>query len=964
MRLIGKSFLLVLVGALLIVLGPANAEEPLEGVLAGGRVIDPESGLDAVRDVGIRDGRIVAISEEPLDKELSPGGLQIEADGLVVAPGFIDLHAHGQSDDAIRYRIRDGVTTALELEVGYSHIANWLASRQGRMRTHYGASVSHSAVRALAMPALREAVRIAEPQLKAAAVADEPLMAQSQIDLFDRARNASLPEDARDELYRLFDQGLREGGLGFGVSHQYYPGATRREILDVFRLAARRQAPIFVHVRAMGIDAMQEVIADAAATGAPLHIVHVNSMSLNEAPEVLDLIDGARRHGIDVTTEAYPYTAASTLIDSAIFDEGWQEKLDISYGDLQWQATGERLTRESFESYYDEGGVVIIHLMKEPMIELAVGTPFVMIASDAMPYDPRAHPRSAGTFARVLGRYVRERETLDLVTALRKMTLMPARRLEQIAPAMKHKGRVQVGADADLVLFDPATVTDNATFEEGLDYSTGIEHVLVSGTPVVRNGEIVEDAFPGRPVLGRYREGPDAEPMAERFGRLCDATTEWMEAYGVPGAAVGLTVKGRTLTCAHGVTNADHPLDVTDETLFQIGSITKTFTGTLLAQLAEQGRVDLNATVRTYLPEFRVADPDASARTTVRDLLTHVGGWAGDNFGSTGPGDDALDLKVRGMATLPQIAPLGAVYSYNNASFVVAGRVIEVVTGKTYEQALTEMLLDPLGLEQCFIEPDDVMTHRYAVGHAPSPSGAQVLRPWPLYRAANSAGALTCSVRAMLRYAEFHLGDGTTADGERILSSAALEATHAPIFTKHGTDDQMALTWHLTDEGGVRQVAHGGGTLGQISMLVLVPEHDLGLSILTNSGGGGLLTRDAVRWVLREYLDAVVSDPEPVVIDADELRAYVGTYSRPFMDVVLRLDDDGQRLVGKAIQKRGFPERDSPVGPPMTATLAPYAPDRFVITDGPRQGSRVEIIRNEDGSIGWLRIGSRIHARN
>jgi dihydroorotase len=173
---------------------------------------------------------------------------------------------------------------------------------------------------------------------------------------------------------------------------------------------------------------------------------------------------------------------------------------------LQWQETGERLTRETFESYYATGGIVIIHLMKESMIELAVATPFVMIASDAMPYDPGAHPRSAGTFARVLGRYVRERKTLDLVTALRKMTLMPAQRLEAIAPAMKRKGRVQIGADADLVVFDPDTVADKATFEDGLDYSTGIEHVLVLGTAVVRDGEIVEDVFPGRPVLGRYFE--------------------------------------------------------------------------------------------------------------------------------------------------------------------------------------------------------------------------------------------------------------------------------------------------------------------------------------------------------------------------------------------------------------------------------------------------------------------------
>ena len=480
---------------------PLPADEPFDVVLAGGRVIDPETGLDAIRNIGIHDGKIVSITESELIADVT-----IDASGLVVAPGFIDLHAHGLSDDAIRYRARDGVTTALELEGGLPFIADWLASREGKMRIHYGASVAHGEARAMAMPDLQEAVQASASALREAAMAGEPLVALGGIDLFEQARNAALPDEALGDLYRLLDRGLREGGLGFGVAHQYYPGATHKEIFDVFRLAAKRQAPIYTHVRRMGMDAMQEVIANAASTGAPLHIVHINSMSLDATPEILDMIAGARERGIDITTEAYPYTAASTGISSAIFDEGWQDKLGISYGELQWQETGERLTKETFEKYYDEGGVVIIHLMKEPMIELAIGTPFVMIASDAMPYDPGAHPRSAGTFARVLGRYVRERKTVDLVTALRKMTLMPAQRLEAIAPSMKRKGRVQVGADADIVVFDPATVVDNATFEGGLEYSTGILHVLVAGTSVVRDGELVEGVFPGQPVLGRYLE--------------------------------------------------------------------------------------------------------------------------------------------------------------------------------------------------------------------------------------------------------------------------------------------------------------------------------------------------------------------------------------------------------------------------------------------------------------------------
>jgi dihydroorotase len=291
------------------------------------------------------------------------------------------------------------------------------------------------------------------------------------------------------------------------MPHQYYPGADRREIFRVFEFAAEKAVPIYTHVRSMGAEAMQEVLADAAATGATLHIVHVNSSSLWELPLVLELIEGARKRGVDVSTEAYPYTAASTSIESAIFDEGWQERLRISYGDIQWQDTGERLTEETFKKYRQQGGIVIIHLMKPEWIDLAVRTPFVMIASDGMPYAPGAHPRSAGTFSRVLGRYVREREILDLMEAVAKMTLLPAKRLEGVAPSMKKKGRIQVGADADITVFDLGTIVDTATFEDELSFSKGVVNVLVGGTFVVRDSQSVKDVFPGKPVLGRYRAG-------------------------------------------------------------------------------------------------------------------------------------------------------------------------------------------------------------------------------------------------------------------------------------------------------------------------------------------------------------------------------------------------------------------------------------------------------------------------
>ena len=354
------------------------------------------------------------------------------------------------------------------------------------------------------MSDIGDAQRPSEEELRKAARADEPLMGSFASEFMTHVRYSDLPDGDIPELERLIDRGLADGGIGIGMAHQYYPGASPREIFRVFEIAAERRVPIFVHVRDMSSAAMQEVIANAAATGAPLHIVHLNSMSGNEMPVILDMIAGARKRGIDISTETYPYTAASTMLDSALFDEGWQERYDISYDGIQWQDTGERLTKETFAKYRGQGGVVIIHFMKDENIDLAVRTPHVMIASDAMPYAPGAHPRSAGTFARVLGRYVRERGVIDLMTALEKMTLAPARRLENVAPAMDRKGRIQEGADADIVVFDPATVIDNATFEEGLAYSTGIRDVLVAGHP---GGPRRGDRAGRVPGSGRDRTG-------------------------------------------------------------------------------------------------------------------------------------------------------------------------------------------------------------------------------------------------------------------------------------------------------------------------------------------------------------------------------------------------------------------------------------------------------------------------
>ncbi len=472
-----------------------SAQTPFDVVIANGRVMDPESGLNAVRHIGIRAGKIAAISATPLK-----GKTELSAQGRIVSPGFIDLHAHGQTNQANEYQAHDGVTTALELEVGVPVVGAFLKLRENNAILNFGATASHGANRTMSMDKFK-----AEAVAWRNAADTDTAKRWSEINSKGRYEPLNRPEEM-SLMAATMERNLKEGGLGLGVAHQYYPGATREEIYRVFEMAARWKVPIYTHVRSMSVDAMQEVIANAAATGVALHIVHVNSMSLGNLPLVLDLIDGARKRGVDVTTEAYPYTAASTFIESTIFDDGWQERLGMSYGDIQWVKTGERLTKETFEKFRPLGGYVIMHMMKPEWIQRAMASPAVMVASDGMPYSPLAHPRSAGTFTRVLGRYVREQKVLSLMDALGKMTIMPARRLEAIAPAMKNKGRLRVGADADITVFDADKVIDTATFEKGLSFSAGIDHVLVNGVAVVQDGQTVPKAFPGKAVMGNYAQ--------------------------------------------------------------------------------------------------------------------------------------------------------------------------------------------------------------------------------------------------------------------------------------------------------------------------------------------------------------------------------------------------------------------------------------------------------------------------
>lgn len=445
------------------------------------------------------------------------------------------------------------------------------------------------------------------------------------------------------------------------------------------------------------------------------------------------------------------------------------------------------------------------------------------------------------------------------------------------------------------------------------------------------------------------------------FERLCTFAESKMKEKGVPGVALGLLCGEDTYTAGFGVTSIDHPLPVTADTLFQIGSISKTFTCLALMRLVEAEKIDLCAPVREYLPEFSVAEEVASVDTTIWHLLTHTGGWVGDHFIDTGAGDDALPKYVAQMADLEQLAPLGKVFSYNNAGFYLAGALIEQVTRQRYEAAMQELVFAPLGLDRCFFEAGEVLTHRFAVGHRTEGASAQVARPWPLPRAARPAGGIVCDVGQLLRYARFQMGTGTAEDGESLLQPDTLAQMHTPQVSRWGEAEQIGLSWFIDEVGGVRQLSHGGGTVGQVSLLALYPAHNLALVVLTNADEGGDVTGAVRRWVLEHCLE--IEDPEPEPIDASEqeLSAYAGSYSRPFADIELGML--GGRLIGQAIYKQGFPSPDvPPPPPPPPVSLALYAEDRLLITGGPMSGGRADVIRKDDGSIGWLRLG-RVYRR-
>ena len=439
--------------------------------------------------------------------------------------------------------------------------------------------------------------------------------------------------------------------------------------------------------------------------------------------------------------------------------------------------------------------------------------------------------------------------------------------------------------------------------------------------------------------------GPDPQALA---GQVEAA----MAKYVVPGVAVGVLDADGPRAWGFGVTNVDHPLAVDADTIFEIASITKTMTATVAARLAAEGKLDLDAPVRRYLPAFRVADSSVSGAVTVRDLFTHTAGWFGEYLAPTGRGDDAIAKAVDGMTALEQAAPVG-VFSYNNVSLTVAGRIIEVVSGRTYREAMRELLFAPLGMGHSAFDPADVLYDRLAAGHTVR-DGAAVRVRARLSESTNGdpVGGVRSTVNDLLRYARFHLGDGTAPDGTRLLPATAVAAMREPRVGL-GPIGHVGLAWFLDDRSGVRIASHGGATVAHMSQLALVPERGAALVILTNGANGVRICAELQEWLLGSWL-GLPRRPRPARLERQpDLAPFVGRYWAPLSDIDLAAHGDG--LVMQLTWKGTVAERPTP--PPLRLEFT--GPDAVIAADPSDAPPMGDFLRAGDGSVGYFRWGGR-----
>jgi CubicO group peptidase (beta-lactamase class C family) len=440
------------------------------------------------------------------------------------------------------------------------------------------------------------------------------------------------------------------------------------------------------------------------------------------------------------------------------------------------------------------------------------------------------------------------------------------------------------------------------------------------------------------------------------MGDLQDKLDELLAEHGVPGATAGVVLPDGEERAYAGVTSVDNPLPVDAKTVFQFGSTGKTFTATTLMLLQEQGRVDLSAPVRTYVPELRLKDESVAERVTVLQLLNHTAGWSGDAAEEHDDSDEALARFVASMAELEQVTPLGATVSYNNAALSLAGRVIEKVTGKTFEQAVRDLVLTPLQLDSTHFFCHEIMTLRFSVGHVKDDDLVRVARPWALPRAGNPAGGMTANLADQLAWARFHLGDGSP-----LLSKGSLDLMKEPTADMQGSalGDFVGISWLLEDIEGVRVVKHGGSMIGQYSEFVLVPSKGFGFTVMSNCGGP--LNRELTDWVLEHYCGLVPPPTEAVELTEAELTAYTGRFET--VAAVVDITAAEPRLIVNVSMNPGaLGEMEDP-GPQPPIPLQLTGDDRYVVADGPAKGMRGYFTRSDDGSVAGVHLGGRLAVR-
>lgn len=449
------------------------------------------------------------------------------------------------------------------------------------------------------------------------------------------------------------------------------------------------------------------------------------------------------------------------------------------------------------------------------------------------------------------------------------------------------------------------------------------------------------------------------------MGDLQKKLSELGEELAVPGVAAGMLLDGMEEYAFHGVTSLENPLPVDEKTFFQFGSTGKTYTATAIMALVHQGRVALDGKVRMYLPELKLKDEDVAREVTVLHLLNHTAGWSGDVMTKTGDGDDALAKYVALLADVEQVTPLGKAMSYNNASLSVAGRIIETLTGKTYEQAMKELVLAPLGMDETLFFPNEIMTRRFAVGHDQHPDGTiETARPWALPRGNSPAGGMSATARDQMTWAKFHLSDGAP-----ILSQQLLDSMKEPTFDMRGgaLGDYVGISWLMRDLEGVRLVGHGGDTNGQHSDFLMIPERKFAIAVMTNCGpNGSHLKEELTKWALSNYLGIVERDPEPIKLGDDALAEYVGTYKTIAVTIEISTKDGGLLVkseIDPEVWKQISDNEEIPEQPPIPLGMLEGPGDRYIVPNGPGKGMKGYFARDASGKIDSVHVGGRLAQR-